>query len=159
MCDSSPALSALKDAEYWSGVDKALNVYEARATLRELHVTILERSLQKLEQKREALRRAKAAEAEAHAGTSASHHDSLQSLQTSGLSELFDCSPLIFCQCLFIYCNALILRPSRSCACHGDCVCIEFHFALFLRRHLHYGAISCRWCERGRGRSRLSHRC
>ena len=56
---------AAADSEYWGGVGKALGLFEARATLRELHVSILEKSLAKLEQRREALKRARLAAAAA----------------------------------------------------------------------------------------------
>jgi hypothetical protein len=38
--------------QYWRGVVRALNVYESRAKLRELHVHILEKSLEKLDRRR-----------------------------------------------------------------------------------------------------------
>jgi hypothetical protein len=54
--------SATSGVDYWQGVLRSLNVYEARAKLRELHVMILEKSLEKLEARKDALRRARLAE-------------------------------------------------------------------------------------------------
>ena len=57
-----PLYPATSGVDYWQGVLRSLNVYEARAKLRELHVMILEKSLEKLEARKDALRRARLAE-------------------------------------------------------------------------------------------------